>query len=176
MLYIQNHIDNERTDHMIGLYIVTAVLVVVSLIADREKTVRGIRIGLKKFRTILPNYLKLLILIAVVLFFAEGLIVRYLGQENSLVGLLAALLLGSLTIMPGFIAYPLAGVLVDRGVLYMVVAGFVITLQMVGVLTFPVEREYLGVRATIIRNTMSFVIAAIISLSVGLIFGEVVLS
>jgi uncharacterized membrane protein YraQ (UPF0718 family) len=160
---------------MIGLYIVTGVLLVVSFIADREKTVRGVKIGIKKFRTILPNYLKLLILIEIVLFFAEGLIVRYLGQENALIGLLAALVLGSVTIMPGFIAYPLAGVLVNRGVLYMVVAGFVITLQMVGVLTYPVEKEYLGVKATVIRNGMSFVIAAIISLAIGLIFGEVVL-
>lgn len=160
---------------MIGLYIVTGVLLVVSFVADREKTVRGVKIGIKKFRTILPNYLKLLILIAIVLFFAEGLIVRYLGQENALVGLFAALVLGSVTIMPGFIAYPLAGVLVNRGVLYMVVAGFVITLQMVGVLTYPVEKEYLGVKATVIRNAMSFVIAAIISLAIGLIFGEVVL-
>jgi uncharacterized membrane protein YraQ (UPF0718 family) len=160
---------------MIGLYIVTGVLLVVSFVADREKTVSGVKIGIKKFRTILPNYLKLLILIAIVLFFAEGLIVRYLGQENALVGLLAALVLGSVTIMPGFIAYPLAGVLVNRGVLYMVVAGFVITLQMVGVLTYPVEKEYLGVKATVIRNGMSFVIAAIISLAIGLIFGEVVL-
>jgi uncharacterized membrane protein YraQ (UPF0718 family) len=160
---------------MIGLYIVTGVLLVVSFIADREKTVRGVKIGIKKFRTILPNYLKLLILIAIVLFFAEGLIVRYLGQENALIGLLAALVLGSVTIMPGFIAYPLAGVLVNRGVLYMVVAGFVITLQMVGVLTYPVEKEYLGVKATVIRNGMSFVIAAIISLAIGLRFGEVVL-
>ncbi|MFO8043041.1 MAG: hypothetical protein R6U25_07560 [Alkalispirochaeta sp.] len=159
---------------MIGLYIVTAVLVVVSFLADRERTVRGIRIGVKKFVTILPNYLKLLILIAVVLFFAEGLIVQYLGQENSLIGLAIALVLGSVTMMPGFIAYPLAGVLVERGVLFMVVAGFVITLQMVGVLTYPVEKEYLGIKGTVIRNTVSFLIAAIISVAIGIAYGEVV--
>lgn len=159
---------------MIGLYIVTAVLVVVSFLADRARTVRGIRIGVKKFFTILPNYLKLLILIAVVLFFAEGLIVQYLGQENSLIGLAIALVLGSVTMMPGFIAYPLAGVLVERGVLFMVVAGFVITLQMVGVLTYPVEKEYLGIKGTVIRNTVSFLIAAIISVAIGIAYGEVV--
>lgn len=159
---------------MIGLYIVTAVLVVVSFLADRARTVQGIRIGVKKFFTILPNYLKLLILIAVVLFFAEGLIVQYLGQENSLIGLAIALVLGSVTMMPGFIAYPLAGVLVERGVLFMVVAGFVITLQMVGVLTYPVEKEYLGIKGTVIRNTVSFLIAAIISVAIGIAYGEVV--
>lgn len=158
---------------MIGLYIVTVVLVAVSFAADRERTVRGIKIGVKKFRTILPNYLKLLILIAIVLFFAEGLIVRYLGQENSLIGLGIALVLGSVTMMPGFIAYPLAGVLVERGVLFMVVAGFVITLQMVGVLTYPVEKEYLGVKATVVRNSVGFVIAAMIAVAIGIAYGEV---
>lgn len=160
---------------MIGLYIVTVVLVAVSFFADREKTKQGIAVGIKKFKTILPKYLKLLILIAVVLFFAEGLIVRYLGQENAAAGLITALTLGSVTMMPGFIAYPLAGVLVERGVLYMVVAGFVITLQMVGVLTYPVEKAYLGVRGTLIRNGVSFVIAAIISVAIGLAYGEVLL-
>lgn len=160
---------------MIGLYIVTVVPVAVSFFADREKTKQGIAVGIKKFKTILPKYLKLLILIAVVLFFAEGLIVRYLGQENAAAGLITALTLGSVTMMPGFIAYPLAGVLVERGVLYMVVAGFVITLQMVGVLTYPVEKAYLGVRGTLIRNGVSFVIAAIISVAIGLAYGEVLL-
>lgn len=158
---------------MIALYIVTGALTLISLLASREKTKQGIAIGIRKFRKILPNYLKLLILIAVVLFFAEGLIVRYLGQDNALVGLFAGLTLGSVTIMPGFIAYPLAGVLVERGVLYMVVAGFVVTLQMVGVLTYPVEKEYFGVKATVVRNGVSFVIAAIIALAMGVVYGEV---
>lgn len=158
---------------MIALYIVTGALTMVSFFADREKTKQGVAIGIKKFRAILPNYLKLLILIAIVLFFAEGVIVRYLGQENAFIGLVAGLTLGSVTMMPGFIAYPLAGVLVERGVLYMVVAGFVITLQMVGVLTYPVEKEYFGAKATVVRNLVSFVIAGLIALAMGLVYGEV---
>jgi uncharacterized membrane protein YraQ (UPF0718 family) len=158
---------------MAGLYIVTAVLVLVSFFADRGRTLAGIKIGLKKLRKILPNYLKLLILIAVVLFFAEGLIVTWLGQEKGIIGLLAGMLLGSVTMMPGFIAYPLSGILVDRGVMYMAVAGFVTTLMMVGVLTYPVEKEYMGAKATIIRNVVSFVIAGIIALAIGVAYGEV---
>jgi uncharacterized membrane protein YraQ (UPF0718 family) len=156
-----------------GLYIVTAVLVLVSFFADRGKTLAGIKTGIKKLRKILPNYLKLLILIAVVLFFAEELIVTWLGQENGAMGLLAGMLMGSITMMPGFIAYPLSGILVDRGVMYMAVAGFVTTLMMVGVLTYPVEKEYMGAKATIIRNIVSFVIAGIIALAIGVAYGEV---
>ncbi len=158
---------------MLGLYVVTAILLIVSFISDRKKTLQGIKIGLKKFRKILPNYLKILIFVAVILFFSEHLISEYLGQENTFLGMLIGLVLGSVTIMPGFIAYPLAGVLVEKGVLYMVVAAFVTTLMMVGVLTYPLEREYLGRRATLLRNSGSFLVAVIISLAMGLFYGEI---
>ena len=160
---------------MLGLYVVTAILVIVSFIADRKRTLQGIKIGLKKFRKILPNYLKILIFVAVILFFSESLITEYLGQENTLLGMLIGLVLGSVTIMPGFIAYPLAGVLVERGVLYMIVAAFVTTLMMVGILTYPLEKEYMGARATLLRNGGSFLIAVIISLTIGICYGEILL-
>jgi len=158
---------------MLGLYIVTLVLVAVSFLLDREKTIKGIKVGIKKFRKILPNYLKLLILVAIVLFYSEGLITDYLGQENALLGMLTGISLGSLTMMPGFISYPLAGVLVKKGVSYMVVASFVTTLMMVGVLTYPLEKVYMGTRATLVRNGVSLIIAVIISLAIGVFYGEI---
>jgi uncharacterized membrane protein YraQ (UPF0718 family) len=158
---------------LLGLYVVTAILVIVSFIADRKKTLQGIKIGLKKFRKILPDYLKILIFVAVILFFSESLIAEYLGQDNTFLGMVIGLILGSVTIMPGFIAYPLAGVLVEKGVLYMIVAAFVTTLMMVGLLTYPLEKEYLGVRATLLRNGGSFLIAVIISLTIGFCYGEI---
>lgn len=157
---------------MIGLYIVTLILVIISFFIDSAKTVSGIRLGMKKFAKILPNYLKLLILVAVALFYSEGVIAEYLGQDNLLLGMLTGLTLGSVTMMPGFISYPLAGVLVGKGVAYMVVASFVTTLMMVGVLTYPVEKEYFGVRATVVRNVTSLAVAMIISVAIGLFYGE----
>lgn len=158
---------------MSALYIVTAIAVVISFCFDSAKTAAGIRLGAKKFRKILPTFLKLLIFVAVVLFFSERLIVDYLGQDNLLLGLATGLTLGSVTMMPGFISYPLAGVLVEKGVAYMVVASFVTSLMMVGVLTYPVEKEYFGVRATLTRNLTSLVIALIISVAIGFFYGEI---
>lgn len=157
---------------MAGLYIVTGVLIVISMFLDRQRTLKGVKTGFKKFRKILPNYLKLLILIAVVLFFSEKYLTAYLGQQNTLLGVLTGLTLGSVTMMPGFIAYPLAGVLVSKGVSYAVTASFVTTLMMVGVLTYPVEKEYMGVRATLVRNGMSLLIAVAISIAMGIFYGE----
>ncbi|MGM0369996.1 MAG: hypothetical protein ACQEP9_06230 [Bacillota bacterium] len=158
---------------MSALYIVTIVALIVSVLFNRQKTKQGLLRAWKKFKKILPNYIKILILVSIILLLSEDFIINYLGSTSLWLGLISALLLGSITMMPGFIAYPLAGILVSRGVSYMVVAGFVTTLMMVGIMTYPVEKEYYGPKATIIRNGVSFLIAAIISIGIGIYYGEV---
>lgn len=158
---------------MIALYIVTGIAVVVSFFFDKEKTFNGIKIGFKKLRKTLPSYLFLLMIISFVLLLSEDLIIEYLGQDNLFVGLLLSLGIGSITMMPGFIAYPLARVLLNRGVTYMVITGFVTSLMLVGIVTYPLEKEYMGKKATILRNIMSFFVAMAIALIAGVIYGEI---
>jgi uncharacterized membrane protein YraQ (UPF0718 family) len=128
-----------------------------------------------KFSKTLPTYLKLLMIISLVLLVSEDLIITYLGQDNVFLGLLSSLILGSLTMMPGFIAYPLAKILLGKGVPYMVIAGFVTSLMLVGVVTYPLEKEYFGKRATIFRNLMSFAVAAMIAIIAGIAYKEVLI-
>ncbi|SDL29845.1 hypothetical protein [Halarsenatibacter silvermanii] len=157
------------------LYLIMAALLFISFLFDREKTWKSIKRGKNKLVKILPGYLKLLVLLSLVLFFSEDLIVQYLGTENVLLGSFIGLILGSITMMPGFIAYPLAGILLSQGVSFMVIASFIIPLKMVGVLTYPLEKEYMGIKATVYRNTASLVIAAILTLLIGLYYGEVII-
>ena len=89
-----------------------------------------------------------------------------------LVGTLLASLVGSVTFIPGFISYPLAGILHSRGVPYTVLAAFVTTLMMVGVVTFPLEQRFLGTKVAVIRNVLYFCLALVTSLAIGIIFGE----
>ncbi len=157
------------------LYVIMAALLFISFLFDREKTWKSLKRGKNKLVKILPGYLKLLVLLSLVLFFSEDLIVQYLGTENVLLGSFIGLILGSITMMPGFIAYPLAGILLSQGVSFMVIASFIIPLKMVGVLTYPLEKEYMGIKATVYRNTASLVIAAILTLLIGLYYGEVII-
>lgn len=159
---------------MIGLYAVTGVAFIISLLVDRQRTKKAVKIAWKKFSKILPGYLKILMILSVVLLVPNELIARYLGESSSYLGILIGGLFGSITMMPGFIAYPLAGVFLDLGVSYMVIASFVTTLMMVGVATYPVEKQYFGKRSTIIRNVTAFGIAMIIALSMGLFYGELI--
>ncbi len=160
---------------MQALYVIMALLLLISFFFNRKKTWKSIQRGKNKMLKILPGYLKLLVLLSLVLLFSEDFIVEYLGGQNIILGSFLGLIVGSITMMPGFIAYPLAGILLTRGVSYMVIAAFVISLKMVGVVTYPVEKEYMGVKATIYRNLASLAIAAVLTLLIGLYYGEVII-
>ena len=156
------------------LYIVTAFAILLSFLANPKKTIMAIKIAVKKFVNILSAFLIMLILVSVVLFLIpDKVISNYLGNSNKLIGVIFASFFGSITLMPGFIAFPLCGILLKKGVPYMVLSAFTTTLMMVGVLTYPIEKEYFGMRVTVIRNTISFFIAIIVALITGIFFGEV---
>ncbi len=115
----------------------------------------------------------MLIFVSIILFFIpDKIISNYLGSNGKFVGVILASFFGSITIMPGFIAYPLCGILLKKGVSYMVLSAFTTTLMMVGVLTYPIEKEYFGAKVTIIRNVMSFFIALVVALVTGFFFNE----
>jgi uncharacterized membrane protein YraQ (UPF0718 family) len=158
---------------MYYLYIATGLAVLISAVLDRKKTVTALKIAWRKFAKILPAFLTMLVLVSIILFLVpDTMISHYLGNNSRFIGVVCASAFGSITLMPGFVAYPLCGILLGKGVSYMVLAAFTTTLMMVGILTYPVEKAYFGVKVTIIRNAVSFVIALIIALAIGLFFGE----
>lgn len=155
------------------LYALVGLGVAVSFLASRGKTLRALTIAAKRFLNILPAFLMMLILVSVVLsFLPDEVITSHLGVDNRFVGTLTASLLGSVTLMPGFIAYPLCGILLAKGVPYMVLSAFTTTLMMVGVLTYPVESAYFGAKVTVVRNGLSFLTALVVAVATGLLFGE----
>jgi len=76
---------------------------------------------------------------------------------------LTALGIGSIALVPGFIAYPLAGVLQKNGASTPVLAAFITSLMMVGVLTLPLEARFFGWRVSLLRNGLSFVGAVLVA-------------
>jgi len=159
---------------MYWLYAITGLAIVISLVASRGETLKALKISYRRFINILPAFLIMLILVSVVLFLLPDYVIsNYLGIENKFTGVLLASLLGSITLMPGFIAFPLAGILLEKGVAYMVLSAFTTTLMMVGILTYPIEKQYFGVKVTIMRNAISLLIALIIAVVTGIFFGEI---
>jgi uncharacterized membrane protein YraQ (UPF0718 family) len=150
------------------------VLSLLSFIVNRQKTWEGYKKGFRMFRNMVIPFLNILILVSLVLYFiSPDVITRFLGAGSGLTGFTIAAVVGSITLIPGFISYPIAAGLIQQGASYSVVATFMTTLMMVGVVTLPLEIRYFGKRTAIIRNSLNFVAAIIIGLLVGLIMSVI---
>jgi len=151
------------------LIFVSVVCLILSLVVDRRKTFEGIKRGLKMFLNLLPALLTVLILVSIFLYLVpDKTIVKLLGAKSGVMGVAIAAAVGSIALIPAFISFPLAKILLVKGVSYTVVAVFITTLIMVGVLTLPIEFKYFGKRAAIMRNVLSFFGAIIVGLLIGL--------
>jgi uncharacterized membrane protein YraQ (UPF0718 family) len=152
------------------LLFVTIAAVSVSLVKDRERTWQGLKKGLTMFLNLLPSLLNVLMLVAIVLSLVpQSRIVALLGKEGGIGGYTIAAIIGSISLIPGFIAYPLCGILVKTGINPGVIAVFVTTLMMVGILTLPLEIKYFGARTALLRNGLSFVGAILVGLIMAVI-------
>jgi uncharacterized membrane protein YraQ (UPF0718 family) len=146
---------------------VCVVLSAVSFFLDREKTIAGFKKGWNMFKNVLPPFLNILVLVSLLIYLIPpSVISQYLGAGSGVLGFSIAALVGSITLIPGFISYPIAAGLIQQGA---VVATFMTTLMMVGVVTLPLEIKYFGRRVAITRNVLNFIAAVIIGLVVGLV-------
>jgi len=103
-----------------------------------------------------------------VAFLPERVIASFIGEESGVLGQILASVLGSLTLIPGFIAFPMAKILVENGAGIAQMAVFVSTLMMVGVATAPLEASFFGWRATILRNGMAYFYSFVVGYAVWL--------
>ena len=149
---------------------VCVILSAVSFALDRKKTIAGFKKGWGMFRGMILRFVNILILVSLLIYvIPPEVISRYMGPGSGAGGFAVAAVAGAVTIIPPFISYPIAAGLLDQGASYAVVATFLTTLMMVGVLTLPIEFRYFGRRVAILRNSLNFVAAIIIGIVVGLI-------
>ena len=153
---------------VIVLYGVTAILLLWSWRSDRKKSIAALKKGWKAFENLLPQFLPIILLIGLGLAILDpSTISRILGKESGLMGMALAAVLGSIILMPGFIAFPLAASLLAAGAGYGQIAMLLTTLMMVGIVTLPLESCYFGKRLAIERYALAFVYAVISSFILG---------
>lgn len=152
----------------IALYLLAGTALVLSLIKSREKTLLAMKKAWKAFENILPQLLSILILIGVMLAaLTPEQISGLLGRNSGWFGVLIAAVIGSITLIPGFVAFPLAAALLQSGAGTMQIAAFVSTLMMVGIVTMPLEIGYFGKKAAIARNAAAFCFSLAVALVMG---------
>jgi uncharacterized membrane protein YraQ (UPF0718 family) len=154
----------------LGLWVIAIVLLIISLIKDKNKTFGSLKKAKSMMGGMAGSIFGILLLIGLILaFIPPSYIESVLGSANEVMGTFIGAIIGAITLIPAFVAFPLAGSFVDAGASLVTAAAFVTTLTMVGFVTFPLEKEQFGAKFAFWRNALSFVFAIIIALGMGLV-------
>jgi uncharacterized membrane protein YraQ (UPF0718 family) len=143
-----------------------------SMVKNRHKTLMAAKKAFKAFEGIMPQFIVVLIFVSASLAVLDNrTISRFIGEGSGALGVLAASLVGAVTLIPGFVAFPAAAALMKEGAGATQIAAFVSSLMMVGVVTLPMEIKYFGKQAALMRNGMAFVFALVAAVFVGWVVG-----
>jgi uncharacterized membrane protein YraQ (UPF0718 family) len=92
----------------------------------------------KAFENILPLFLSIIMLIGLgPALLSPQVISKWIGEKSGWLAIAAAAFIGSVTLTPGWITFPLAAVLLKNGAGFIQITVFVSTSMMVGVVTMP---------------------------------------
>ena len=150
------------------LYGAAILGLMISFVKDREKTKLVLKKAWRSLENILPSILAILLFIGFILSFLDAQAVsKLLGTESGVLGMVIAAAVGCVTLIPGFVAFPLAASLLAAGAGYAQIAIFISTLMMVGVATLPLEMRCFGRRIALKRNILSLILAVVTSCVVG---------
>jgi len=155
------------------LYSLTIVLLGISFFKDREKTKKALLKGWKSFENILPQFLSILIFVGILLAFLNpSIISKILGAKSGWWGVFIASIVGAVTLIPGYIAFPTAALLIKGGAGYMQIGAFISSLMMVGIVTLPIEIKFFNKKSTILRNGLSFLFSFLVAYIISKAMGQ----
>lgn len=150
------------------LYGITILLLGISYYKNKKKTKMALKKAWKAFENILPEFLGVIMLVGVLLAVLNPQVIsKMIGNNSGFFGVIIAAIVGSITLIPGFVAFPTAGMLLQNGAGYMQIGAFLSTLMMVGIVTMPVEIKYFGKKLTILRNLYAFIFSFIVAYVIG---------
>ncbi len=151
-------------------YIAAFGALALSLVKDRGKTVSALKKGWQALARILPQFVGIILFVGIMLaFLSPEVISRIIGSDSGAGGVILASLIGAVTLIPGFIAFPTASLLLGSGAGLMQIAAFISSLMMVGVMTFPVETVYFGKRLAVLRNSLAYLFSLLAAFIIGMV-------
>ena len=122
----------------------------------------------KAVENIMPQFLSIILIIGITLAaLSPQEINNLIGQQSGWIGMIIAAIIGSATLIPGFVA--LTAALYKSGGGLMQLAVFICTLMAVGVVTLPAEIKYFGTKISIIWNSLAFIYSFIAAILMGVL-------
>lgn len=154
----------------VSMYVLAFGLLGLSFLKDKQKTLLAVKKAWRSFENILPQFLAILVIIGMMLaILSPDVISGLIGEKSGWLGTIVAAVVGSVTLIPGFIAFPLAAALLDSGAGFRQIAVFISTLMMVGIVTMPLEIKFFGKKTAILRNSLAFVFSFGIAVIIGVV-------
>ncbi len=154
-------------------YIAAIVALIFSFLKDKRKSKIALKKAWKSFENILPQILSVLLLVGMLLAVANTEVISGLiGVDSGWLGVALAGMVGSITLIPPYVAFPTAAMLLEAGAGYMQIGAFISTLMMVGLVTIPVEISFFGKKLTLLRNLLAFLFSFVVALIIGLVVGS----
>ena len=154
----------------IVFWVIAIILTAISLIKDKKKTFEAMKKSRGMMGNMMSEILAIIFLIGLVLTFIPPQTIKsVLGSANTFISTVVSAFVGSITLIPAFVAFPLVGSLVDVGASIVPAVAFLTTLTMVGAVTFPLEKKEFGTKFALTRNALSFGFALVIALTMGVI-------
>ncbi len=151
-------------------WIIAVILFVFSLVKSKETTVDAMKKSRRMMGSMIGEIVAIIFMIGLVLtFIPPETIKTVLGTSSTYISTFFSALVGTVTLIPSFVAFPLVGSLVDVGASIVPAVAFLTTLTMVGIVTFPLEKKEFGTKFAILRNLFSFGFAIIIALMMGVV-------
>lgn len=148
----------------------TFALLCASAIRDPKRTRQGLKKAWNSLENILPQFIGIILLISIMLaFVTPSMISQVVGRNTGIWGMLLTSIIGAVTLVPGFIAFPLAKSLVSLGAGIPQIAVLVSTLMMVGIVTMPLEVHYFGKRTASIRNSLAYLASFLVAWVIGVV-------
>lgn len=152
------------------LYSVAGILLLISFSKDKSKTKKSIKIAWKSFEKLIPVVLAMMLFIGITLaVLDQSLITSLIGSESGVLGVMIALVIGSIVAIPSFVAFPLGGSLLKAGAGYMQVAALVSTIMAVGIVSLPIEIKYFNKDIAVKRIVLSFMICIVFTVVIGMV-------
>lgn len=152
------------------IYVIIGALFLLSYIKDRERTKNSLAFAKKSLMDSLPQFIVLMMGAIYILALVDTEVIsKVLGSDAGMVGILLSGLIGSITLIPALIAFPLAANLLLMGAGYAQVTMLLTTLTMVGIVTLPIEIKYFGKKISIARNVLCFIYALLLCTSIYLL-------
>lgn len=152
------------------LWLITIALTVASIVKDKKKTVDSMKQAQGMMKSMVGEIIAIIFLIGLMLtFIPPDSIKTALSSSNNFVATTVSAMVGSITLIPAFVAFPLVGSIINMGASIIPAVAFLTTLTMVGVVTFPLEKQEFGLKFAVARNLLSFLFALVIGLSMGVL-------